>query len=148
MRWGNAHANLVPYQLFRARDRALVIAVGNDNQWRACVVALGLDALANDSRLATNAGRLAHRELVVSAFARILETRAASDWIRLLEEARVPCGVVKTILEALQDAANASPLTGMPSGVGGKVRFAPPRLDEHGELIRRRGWDAFEALRS
>jgi len=53
---------------------------------------------------------------------------------------------VKTILEALQDAANASPLTGMPSGVGGKVRFAPPRLDEHGELIRRIGWDAFDTL--
>jgi len=111
-------------------------------------MALSLDALANDSRLATNAGRLAHRELVVSAFAQTLETRAATDWIRLLEAARVPCGVVKTVLEAIQDAADASPLTGMPSSVGGQVRFAPPRLDEHGELIRRRGWDAFDALRS
>src|SRR5206468_734562 len=53
-RWGNAHANLVPYQLFHAADRPLVIAVGSDAQWRACAVALGLPTLAADPRLATN----------------------------------------------------------------------------------------------
>ena len=146
MRWGNAHANLVPYQLFHASDRAIVIAVGSDDQWRSCVGALGLEVLADDVRLATNAGRLTHRELVVRAFARAIGKRPAVEWIRALEARKVPCGVVKTILEALQDAANASPLTGMPSSVGGKIRFAPPRLDEHGELIRKRGWDAFDTL--
>jgi crotonobetainyl-CoA:carnitine CoA-transferase CaiB-like acyl-CoA transferase len=142
-RWGNAHANLVPYQLFQAKDRAIVIAVGNDDQWRACVRVLGLDALAEDAELSTNSGRLARRERVVAAFERVLAQRSAADWIRVLDAARVPCGVVKTVLEAIRDAGDASPLTGMPSSVGGKVRLPPPRLDEHGELIRRHGWNAF-----
>src|SRR5690348_188909 len=57
-RWGNAHPNLVPYELFDAADRPIVVAVGNDAQWIACTRALGLDALADDPALATNAGRL------------------------------------------------------------------------------------------
>jgi crotonobetainyl-CoA:carnitine CoA-transferase CaiB-like acyl-CoA transferase len=142
-RWGNAHANLVPYQLFQAKDRAIVIAVGNDDQWRACVQVLGLEALAADAELSTNSGRLARRERVVAAFERVLALRSAADWIRALDAAKVPCGVVKTVLEAIQDAGDVSPLTGMPSSVGGKVRLPPPRLDEHGELIRKQGWNAF-----
>jgi crotonobetainyl-CoA:carnitine CoA-transferase CaiB-like acyl-CoA transferase len=142
-RWGNAHANLVPYQLFQARDRAIVIAVGNDEQWRACARALGLTALEHEAALATNPGRLAHRERVVRAFERVLVERPAAEWMRVLDAARVPCGIVKSVLEAIHDAANASPLTGMPSSVGGRVRLPPPGLNEHGELITEFGWDAF-----
>lgn len=142
-RWGNAHANLVPYQLFQASDRAIVIAVGNDEQWRACVRVLGLSELENDANLTTNPGRLAHRDRVVQTFARTLVQRRAAEWIQLLDEARVPCGVVKTVLEAIADAATASSFTGMPSSVGGTVRLPPPKLDEHGAIIRRSGWDAF-----
>jgi hypothetical protein len=61
----------------------------------------------------------------------------------VLDAAQVPCGVVKSVLETIEDAAEASPLTGMPSSVGGRVRFPPPRLDEHADLIRQFGWDAF-----
>src|SRR6185437_12795615 len=61
-RWGNAHPNLVPYELFDARDRPIVIAVGNDAQWRSCARALGLDDLANDASLASNAGRVEQRD--------------------------------------------------------------------------------------
>lgn len=142
-RWGNAHANLVPYQLFHARDRAIVIAVGNDEQWLACARALGLPELEKDARLAANSGRLEHRDRVVRAIQGAVAQRPAADWIRALDAARVPCGVVKNVLEAIQDAADASPLTGMPSSVGGRVRLPPPRLDQHGDLIRNRGWDAF-----
>src|SRR4030095_5243670 len=67
VRWGNAHANLVPYQLFNAADRSIVIAVGSDAQWHSCARALGLDALAADDRLATNARRVANRALLVRA---------------------------------------------------------------------------------
>ena len=64
-RWGNAHANLVPYELFHAADRPLVLAVGSDAQWRACAAAAGLGALAADASLAANAGRVAaHRDAV------------------------------------------------------------------------------------
>src|SRR3954469_4511624 len=52
-RWGNAHPNLVPYQLFDAADRGLVVAVGSDGQWRACAAALDLPSLGNDKDLET-----------------------------------------------------------------------------------------------
>ncbi|MGH7679771.1 MAG: CaiB/BaiF CoA transferase family protein [Gemmatimonadaceae bacterium] len=143
-RWGNAHANLVPYQLFQASDRPIVIAVGSDEQWRACVSALELPQLAEDSQLLTNRGRLENRDRIVSAFSQRLATRAAVEWLRILEGVHVPCGVVKSVLEAIQDAGEASALTGMPSSVGGRVRVPPPRLNEHGDLLRRAGWAAFQ----
>src|SRR5438128_5187548 len=68
-RWGNAHPNLVPYQLFDAADRPFVIAVGSDGQWRACADALGLQQLADDESLQTNAGRVENREMIVDALA-------------------------------------------------------------------------------
>ena len=142
-RWGNAHANLVPYQLFDAQDRPIVIAVGSDAQWRACTAALGLSELEHDSALASNAGRLAQRARIVRAFADKLARAPAAHWMPALDAAGVPCGVVKTVLEAIADAATVSPITGMPSSVGGKVRFPPPALDGHGGLIRKHGWDAF-----
>jgi len=143
-RWGNAHANLVPYQLFRTADRPIVIAVGSDAQWVACVTALGLASLAADQSLATNAGRLAQRERIVSEFSRALATRPAADWRRVLDAAGIPNGVVQSVLEALRET-DGSALTGMPSSVGGSVRFPPPGIDEHGELVRRDGWNAFRA---
>jgi crotonobetainyl-CoA:carnitine CoA-transferase CaiB-like acyl-CoA transferase len=144
-RWGNTHPNLVPYQLFRAADEYLVIAVGNDAQWVACARALGLPHLAADPTLATNPGRLADRERIVSEFSRALATQPAAAWRETLDAAGVPSGVVKSVLEALR-GTNGSALTGMPSSVGGTVRFPPPGIDEHGDLIRRRGWDVFRAL--
>ena len=144
-RWGNAHANLVPYQLFDAADRALVIAVGSDAQWSACVRALGLDALAGDEDLKTNVGRLAARERVVAAITARLRGATAASWIARLDAAGVPCGVVRTVAEVLA-GVDASGLTGMPPSVPGTVRLAPPRLGEHSALIRERRWDAFGSL--
>ncbi|HMC56923.1 MAG TPA: CoA transferase [Gemmatimonadaceae bacterium] len=144
-RWGNAHANLVPYQLFHAADRAIVIAVGTDQQWRLCANVIGLTQLASDSRLATNAGRLAHRDLVVTAMAQTIATQPADHWMRRLSDEDVPCAVVKRVLEVIAETAGASAETGMPSAVGGEVRRPPPRLDEHGALLRAQGWSAFAA---
>lgn len=146
-RWGNAHANLVPYQLFEAEDRPLVIAVGSDPQFAACARALELPALADDAALVTNAGRLAHRARVVDAIATQVRTRAASVWLARLEAAGVPCGVVKPVLEALQDVS-ASPLTGVAPSAPGVVRRPPPMLDAHGPAVRSAGWAAFAALPS
>jgi len=142
-RWGNAHANLVPYQMFQAQDRPIVIAVGSDDQWISLVNALELADLAGDTALAANRGRLAQRARIVAALQKTLSRRPAAEWVRVLDAARVPCGIVKTVLEAIQDAGAASPRTGMPSSVGGRVRIPPPRLDEHGALIHQFGWDAF-----
>ena len=144
-RFGNAHPNLVPYQLFRAADRPIVVAVGNDAQWRSLIAALDLGELASDSTLSTNAGRLAQRTRVVAALAASLRQRPAMVWQRLLDDAGVPNGVVKSVLESLREV-DASALTGVPPSTGGTIRRAPPRLDEHGAAIRRSGWDAFRAV--
>jgi len=144
-RWGNAHPNIVPYQLFRAADKPIVIAVGSDAQWVACANAIGLGDFAADESLAANSGRLEQRERVVGAFAIRLATQPAAVWREKLDAAGVPNGVVKSVLEALHDT-NASAVTGMPSSVGGTVRFPPPRLDEHGDAIRQGGWSVFEAV--
>ena len=100
-RWGNAHANLVPYQLFHAGDRPMVIAVGSDAQWQACASALDLGELAEDAALKTNAGRIAHRDHVVGKIAERLATAEASHWLARLERAGVPCGIVRTVPEVL-----------------------------------------------
>ena len=142
-RWGNAHPNLVPYQLFDASDRPLVVAVGSDAQWLACARALELHTLADDARLRTNAGRLAHRDEIVSAMRARLRDRPAAEWLARLERAGVPCGIVKSVLEALA-GTDSSALTGVAPSVPGAVRFAPPGLDEHGAIVRERGWGAFE----
>jgi crotonobetainyl-CoA:carnitine CoA-transferase CaiB-like acyl-CoA transferase len=142
-RWGNAHPNLVPYQLFRASDRPLVVAVGTDAQWQACARALGLAELADDPRYAANAGRLAHRtELVARLGARLAEGPAA-EWRRRLEAAGVPTGEVKSVIETLREV-DASPLTGVAPSVPGRVRRPPPALDAHTALVRAHGWGAFE----
>ena len=144
-RWGNAHANLVPYELFEAADRPIVIAVGSDAQWRACAHALGLDQLAADGRLATNPGRLANRAFVVGALRERIATRRAKDWLTALADVGVPAGIVRSVPEALADV-EASARTGVSPNAPGTVRLPPPMLDEHGALVRRYGWQAFERL--
>jgi crotonobetainyl-CoA:carnitine CoA-transferase CaiB-like acyl-CoA transferase len=142
-RWGNAHPNLVPYQLFSAADRAIVIAVGSDTQWVACARALELDDLAGDAALSVNPGRLAQRQRIVEAFNQRLATATAAHWREKLDAAGVPNGVVMTVLETLRGTGSSGAM-GTPSSVGGDFRRPPPDLDEHGGLIRERGWGAFD----
>ena len=142
-RWGNAHPNLVPYQLFDAADRPLVIACGSDGQWRACANALGLAKLAEDDTLVTNAGRVRNRDRVVAAIADRVAMMGAQHWIDRLQSVNVPCGLVRSVAEALADA-DADPRTGVGPSVPGSVRMPPPKLDEHGDSIRSMGWRAFQ----
>lgn len=141
-RWGNAHPNLVPYQLFEAADRPFVIAVGSDGQWRACAKAMDLHDLAEDDSLRTNAGRVKERERVVSGVVARAKDMRASHWIDRLQSAGVPCGLVRSVAEVLQHV-DADPRTGVRPSVPGSVRLPPPKLDEHGESIRTLGWRTF-----
>jgi len=146
-RWGNAHANLVPYQLFAAADRPFVLAVGADAQWPLAARALGLVDLAVEPILATNAGRVEHRDRVVAAIAAAVGQRPAADCIAALERVGVPCGVVRGVQEALEQAAargEASPRTGIAPQSHGRVRYEAPHLDEHGALIRSHHWSVFD----
>jgi crotonobetainyl-CoA:carnitine CoA-transferase CaiB-like acyl-CoA transferase len=144
-RWGNAHPNLVPYQLFDAADGPLVVAVGADAQWSRMARAMGLDALADDARFATNAGRVRHRDELVSRLAARFREASAAHWVQALGAVGVPVGQVRTVAEALAGGAG-SPLTGLPSPVGGRAWRPPPALDEHGALVRAEGWGAFDRL--
>jgi crotonobetainyl-CoA:carnitine CoA-transferase CaiB-like acyl-CoA transferase len=141
-RWGNAHANLCPYELFQASDRPMVVAVGSDAQWLACARALRLDDLASDVSLLTNAGRLAQRLRIVERLRAQLATSTAAHWCATLKDAGVPCGLVHSVHAALADVG-ASPRTGVDPQPPGRIRFPPPLLDEHGPLVREWGWHAF-----
>jgi len=141
-RWGNEHPNLVPYQPFRASDRTIIVAVGTDAQWIQCANALELRDLANDPGLKTNAGRIAERRRIVDQMSQRLSERPASEWLALLSEKGVPCGLVNSVLESLS-LVETSPLTGIAPSVPGEIRLPPPLLNEHGEEVRQHGWSAF-----
>ena len=142
-RWGNGHPNLVPYQLFDTEDRPIVIAVGNDAQWRACCRALGREDLGSEPAWATNAGRVRGRERLVPELQATLAGRGAVAWLDRLAGEGVPAGVVRRVSEALADVL-ADPRTGVAPVPPGEVRRRPPALDEHGAAVRRHGWRAFE----
>ena len=96
-RMGNAHPNLVPYQPFPCSDGMVVIAVGNDGQFRTLCGVLGADDLADDARYATNAGRIAHRAELTAAISAITSASTMAGLMARLEPAGVPCGPVNTI---------------------------------------------------
>jgi crotonobetainyl-CoA:carnitine CoA-transferase CaiB-like acyl-CoA transferase len=144
-RWGNAHPNLVPYQLFEAADRPLILAVGNDAQWLACCRAIERPDLAADPRFLRNAGRVEHRSELVGSLAVTLRARPAAEWLQRLERGGVPAGLVRKVSEALAEV-RADPKTGIMPLAPGAVRLPPPRLNQHGPLVRAMGWGAFDAL--
>jgi crotonobetainyl-CoA:carnitine CoA-transferase CaiB-like acyl-CoA transferase len=107
-RLGNAHASIVPYQVFAVADGHLILAVGNDAQFqRFCAVA-GCPELAQDARFARNADRVRHRETLVPLLAERLRTRTRSDWLAALEAAQVPCGPINDLDEVFNDAQVAA----------------------------------------
>ncbi len=110
-RAGNAHANIVPYQVFEvapATDRPgerdhVILAVGNDAQFaRFCAVA-GQPALAADLRFATNEGRVRHRAVLVPLLEAVLKRRTRADWLAALEAAKVPAGPINTLRDVFDD---------------------------------------------
>ncbi len=102
-RQGNAHLQIVPYQLFATADGFLVLNVGNDSQWRAFCNVAGEPELGIDPAYATNRQRVERREEVVPRVAAILKQRATSEWNRLLEEANVPHAVVQDYASVFAD---------------------------------------------
>ncbi|APZ55327.1 CaiB/BaiF CoA transferase family protein [Salipiger abyssi] len=119
-RLGNAHPNIVPYQVFPAADGHLIVACGNDRQFRALCAELGLDGLADDPRYATNPARVAHREALCAMLAEQTAQRTKADLIAGLEKAGVPGGPINTVAEALSDAQIAARgMTIAPEGLPG-----------------------------
>lgn len=150
-RLGNGHPNIVPYQVFTASDAPLILAVGNDAQFRRFCEVAGLDALASDPRFATNVQRIANRKEVCDAIDVGLKKRPREEWLRELEAVGVPCGPVNDLQDVFNDPhvrARGSELR-MPCdwAEGGQIsllasplklsatpatyRLPPPKLNEH-----------------
>ena len=102
-RHGNAHPNIVPYEVFRAADRAIVLAVGNDGQFAAFCRVAGRAELATDPRFRTNPDRVRNREILVPRVAEIVRERSSGDWVHALTEAGVPCGLVNDLSQVFED---------------------------------------------
>ncbi len=103
-RLGNAHPNIVPYQVFETSDGHIIIAVGNDRQFAAFCRLAGLAELAQDDRFVKNRGRVTHRDELVPMLAEVIKTRSTQDWIETLEDASVPCGPINTIAQVFDNA--------------------------------------------
>jgi crotonobetainyl-CoA:carnitine CoA-transferase CaiB-like acyl-CoA transferase len=165
-RAGNAHQNIVPYQVFEAADGHVILAVGNEGQFRKfCEVAERPD-LASDTRFDTNAGRVRHRETLVPLLADILRGRSKAAWLTALEAAKVPCGAINGLDEVFADPQVAARgmavpmphplnqdlrLVGSPmrlSETPVSVRRPPPMLGEHtDEVLLEAGLSADEIAR-
>ena len=145
---GNAHQNLVPYQVFAASDGHLIVAVGNDSQFRNYCGVIGLPELSADPRFSTNPQRVKNREELVPLLAERMATGARDHWLAALEGVGVPAGPINT-LDRLRRSAGAGarhearaaasgrrqvPMAASPLNLSGspvEYRRAPPMLGEH-----------------
>ena len=162
-RLGNAHPNVVPYQVFATADGHLILAVGNDGQFRRFCEVAGLDAVGADPRFATNAARVTHRTDLIPELARTIATRTTETWMTLLETVGVPCGPINDLAHLFDDPqvrarGLARPFTFDDGAatrlVGNPVRFAsaqttsdrpPPRLGADTDDVLRRVLELDEA---
>ncbi len=161
-RAGNAHPNIVPYQTFEAADGHVIVAVGNDGQFRKLCQVAGCEALADDPRFATNPARVKYRETLVPLLAERIRQQPARHWADALESVGVPCGPINDIGQALADpqvqargmrvdlphpTAGTVPLVASPmrlSRTPPQYHRAPPTLGQHTDevLSERLGYDA------
>ena len=102
-RYGNAHASLVPYQVFAVSDGEIVVAVGNDGQWQQYCAAIERPDLAAQPRWAKVTGRITGRQELVPELARTMLTRSRAEWLERLEARGVPCGPINDYRQVFED---------------------------------------------
>jgi crotonobetainyl-CoA:carnitine CoA-transferase CaiB-like acyl-CoA transferase len=146
-RMGNAHPNIVPYQVFPTRDGHMVLAVGNDGQFAKFCEAAGQPAVSRDARFSTNPLRVEHRATLVPLITGWTMTRDTAEWVALLDRAGVPCSPILDIAQvmdhphvaargmALQPRdAQTPPMVANPMLFDGQrpvAELSPPVLDAH-----------------
>ena len=91
-RLGNAHANIVPYQTFTASDGEMVIAVGNDGQFKRLCTVMNIPELAEDERFKTNPDRVTNRKKLIPILQRIFLNESTAHWKELCDSNQIPCG--------------------------------------------------------
>lgn len=149
-RMGNDHPSLAPYGPFAASDQPLIIAVGNDNQFRRLVDALGASELADDARYATNPVRNQHRDQLRAELEQRLQRKTASNWVEELRELGIPCSEVFSIAQGVEFADQIGLTPVQPAGeeriptIKHPVDYsrspvaydkAPPKLDQDRQSI-------------
>jgi crotonobetainyl-CoA:carnitine CoA-transferase CaiB-like acyl-CoA transferase len=154
-RLGNAHPSVTPYQPVRARDKTMIIAVGNERLWSKFCRILGIDkTVMTDPRFVSNAQRTVHREQLIPLLEEVLRRRDADDWVSALVAAGIPAGPINFPDETLTDAQTLArrmivelqhPLIGVVKSIALPIRFGtngptyrryPPRLGEHNLEVR------------
>ena len=151
-RMGNAHPSLFPYDPMPAADGDLIVAAGNDGQFRALCGVLGVPGLADDPRFARNQDRTAHRAELWPMLVERLATRTRQEWFEAMTAAGVPCAPINGVaegvafaerlgLEPVVQVGDADPVPSIRnpirfSATPPRYDYPPPGLDEHGDELR------------
>jgi formyl-CoA transferase len=152
-RYGNAHPNIVPYEVFRASDGYLALAIGTDNQYRRFCNLVSSPELWEDERFQTNAERVKHRSELIPLLQSLIEQRSVDDWLSLFAKNRIPAGAINDIETILQDQQvlarqmvqevehsklgkikQLGPVAKM-SQTPLRISMAPPLLGEHTDIV-------------
>jgi crotonobetainyl-CoA:carnitine CoA-transferase CaiB-like acyl-CoA transferase len=154
-RFGNAHPQIVPYEVFATRDGYLALAIGADRQWKRFCAALAREAWSTDVRFATNPARVAHRQELVALLVPLMHARTTAAWQELLEQIDVPHSPVLSVDEALNapQAISRGMVQEVTDSAGRRYKLlgsavhwrdqpegsvqAPPRLGEHTDAVLR-----------
>jgi len=155
-RYGNAHANIVPYQVFKAADQDFIIACGNDKQFVALSNAIGLPDLPNDPRFTTNALRIKHRSEIGELLSAHFLSDNAKHWVEAIHAVKVPVGLINNLEQAFEEPQVKArdmlvemqhPLKDKLKVIGSPIKLsrtpveykkAPPMLGEHtNEILAR-----------
>ncbi|MFV1859017.1 MAG: CaiB/BaiF CoA transferase family protein [Anaerolineales bacterium] len=152
-RFGNAHPNIVPYEVFKAQDDYFAFAAGNDIQWAKFCEAVDREAWVADERFATNPARLQNRSELVRLLNELFSTRSVEHWIQLCESIGLPAGPINTMDAVLSDpqvlarelvmevphpTEGSVPLLRSPLNIPtapSEVRYPPPTLGQHTDQI-------------
>lgn len=153
-RMGSAHPTIVPYQCFKAQDdRFITIAIGNDKLFREFCKAIGMEALADDPRFATNPSRVVNRVELIPILENVFKGKTRGDWLKVLADAQLPAGAVYSMEEVFSDphvlhrqmlVKIQHPKAGEISQIGIPMKFSetrpeirspPPLIGEHTDTI-------------
>lgn len=153
-RYGNAHANIVPYQSFRASDGWFVVTVGNEKQFEAFCKVIGKLDLVNDVRFAANSVRVENRDVLIELLKPVFETKTVNEWLALIGN-KFPCAPINNfeqvfsmpqvkeremLVKMEHPTIGELPLVGSPlkmSATPVEYRLPPPLMGEHTEEVLR-----------
>jgi crotonobetainyl-CoA:carnitine CoA-transferase CaiB-like acyl-CoA transferase len=150
-RWGNAHPNIVPYEVFRGADgRSFVVGIGTEVLWKKFVRLMGIEnGIGQDENFRTNALRTKNRAKLIPLLQKLFDGHTASAWLEQFSVAEIPAAPINTVEEAVNDAQTLArnmivqlehPALGVARSIGNPIKFsetpvsyrlAPPLLGEH-----------------